>query len=111
MLTSHSVCVGYRVWDLGIEPLHPVLKVIRRLSRQCSGSIFSVPQGCVQQCPGRIPKVPPTLCFVQDKWPGCLIQFEDFATDKAFAILDRMQDKYLCFNDDIQGTGAVVTSG
>lgn len=42
---------------------------------------------------------------------GCLIQFEDFATDKAFAILEKMQDRFLCFNDDIQGTGAVVTTG
>ena len=53
----------------------------------------------------------PSVVMAQDKWPGCLIQFEDFATDKAFAILERMQDKFLCFNDDIQGTGAVVTSG
>ena len=32
------------------------------------------------------------------KWPNCLIQFEDFQTDKAFAILDRFRDKCLCFN-------------
>ena len=42
---------------------------------------------------------------------GCLIQFEDFATTHAFAILDKFRDRFLCFNDDIQGTGAVVTSG
>ena len=36
---------------------------------------------------------------------GCLIQFEDFATDKAFAILEKFQDKFLCFNDDVR-TGA-----
>jgi malic enzyme len=46
-----------------------------------------------------------------DKWPNCLIQFEDFQTDKAFAILERFRDKCLCFNDDIQGTGAVVAAG
>lgn len=34
----------------------------------------------------------------KDKWPHCLIQFEDFPTDKAFAILDRFRDKCLCFN-------------
>ncbi|CAK0786805.1 hypothetical protein CVIRNUC_010019 [Coccomyxa viridis] len=45
------------------------------------------------------------------KWPEVLIQFEDFPTDKAFAILDRMRNKVLCFNDDIQGTGAVTTAG
>lgn len=44
-------------------------------------------------------------------FPNCLIQFEDFQTNQAFDILDKMRDKYLCFNDDIQGTGGVVTAG
>lgn len=48
---------------------------------------------------------------VKDKYPSALIQFEDFQTDMAFAILERMRKKVLCFNDDIQGTGAVVTTG
>lgn len=48
---------------------------------------------------------------VKDKWPHCLVQFEDFQTDKAFAILDDQRDNLLCFNDDIQGTGAVVLTG
>jgi len=48
---------------------------------------------------------------VKDKWPGCLIQFEDFATDRAFPLLQSMQKKCLCFNDDIQGTGSVVLAG
>lgn len=48
---------------------------------------------------------------VADRWPNCLIQFEDFQTDAAFAILKRMQSRCLCFNDDIQGTGAVVLGG
>ena len=39
---------------------------------------------------------------VKDKWPHCLIQFEDFNTDRAFAILEKFRDKALCFNDDIQ---------
>jgi hypothetical protein len=39
---------------------------------------------------------------VKDKWPHALIQFEDFQTDRAFEILERLQDKVLCFNDDIQ---------
>lgn len=44
-------------------------------------------------------------------FPKMLIQFEDFSTDKAFVYLDRYRDKYPMFNDDIQGTGAVVLGG
>nr|ADM26561.1 malic enzyme [Cunninghamella echinulata] len=44
-------------------------------------------------------------------FPELLIQFEDFATDKAFAFLSSFRDRYPLFNDDIQGTGAVVLSG
>ncbi|KAI0806227.1 malic enzyme [Irpex lacteus] len=44
-------------------------------------------------------------------FPDLLIQFEDFSTDKAFAFLSAFRDKYPLFNDDIQGTGAVVLSG
>lgn len=40
-----------------------------------------------------------------------LIQFEDWSSEHAFGLLDRYQEKLLCFNDDIQGTGAVILSG
>jgi malate dehydrogenase (oxaloacetate-decarboxylating)(NADP+) len=36
---------------------------------------------------------------------------QDFSTDKAFKYLERYRHKYPVFNDDIQGTGAVVLSG
>lgn len=38
-----------------------------------------------------------------------VVQFEDFKNP--FPALERYQHKYTCFNDDIQGTGAVVLAG
>lgn len=48
---------------------------------------------------------------VADVFPNMLTQFEDFETEKAFNYLARYRNKYKCFNDDIQGTGAVVLGG
>ncbi|GAA5991350.1 hypothetical protein JCM5350_006993 [Sporobolomyces pararoseus] len=44
-------------------------------------------------------------------FPNMIIQFEDWATTKAFPLLHKHRDVYPCFNDDIQGTGAVVLAG
>ncbi|KAH3744995.1 malic enzyme [Pelomyxa schiedti] len=57
------------------------------------------------------PLVEEFMTAVMDKWPHCLVQFEDFQSPRCFTVLDFYKEKYRCFNDDIQGTGAVIVSG
>ncbi len=46
---------------------------------------------------------------VSRRWSHVLLQWEDFAGRNAGRLLDRYRDKLCTFNDDIQGTAAVVT--
>ena len=48
---------------------------------------------------------------VRFRWPNVLVQFEDFSSDVAQKLLDKYRDDHLCFNDDIQGTGATTLAG
>lgn len=45
---------------------------------------------------------------VKMRWPNALLQFEDFSQQHAAPLLQRYRDQLCCFNDDIQGTAAVV---
>jgi hypothetical protein len=58
-------------------------------------------------------RFPPSLShsLPLSRWPQVLVQFEDIQNERAVALLKKYQKKRLCFNDDIQGTGAVTVAG
>ncbi|WP_413251329.1 NAD-dependent malic enzyme [Tomitella gaofuii] len=50
------------------------------------------------------------LATASDLYPNALLHFEDFGPGNARRILEKYRDSYRIFNDDMQGTGAIVMS-
>jgi len=88
------------------HPLYTGLKQDRVVQKSKAGTIVNKPyhedNGFIQQ-------------FMQAATevfgPQVLLQFEDFNSNDAFPLLANFRDKFVSYNDDIQGTASIAVAG
>jgi malate dehydrogenase (oxaloacetate-decarboxylating)(NADP+) len=51
------------------------------------------------------------MAAANEVFPGVCVHFEDWKGDDAIRLLARYRDRYLVYNDDIQGTASVALAG
>jgi malate dehydrogenase (oxaloacetate-decarboxylating)(NADP+) len=51
------------------------------------------------------------ISAVEQEFPNCCVQFEDWSGADALRLLARYRDRLCCFNDDVQGTASVALAG
>lgn len=88
-----SLDVGTDNEDLLADPMYLGLRRNRLGDAEYEAFIEAFVQGVKRNC------------------PGAVLQWEDFSRERAWDNLERYRDELPSFNDDIQGTAAVVHAG